>query len=410
MSSEVILTPGDDGDVVELSRTHYRKRVLPKGSINYKGRKIVFDDAYLSSLVTSFKDGAYDHVPVQLADAENKHNLDPERFGGEVVGLELADDGLWATLSVTERGAKLIGENPKLGVSAALRNHYERSDGKSYDAAMNHLLLTLDPRVPNLGAWTGVDLSGYDGEDSIIDLSNSQFEGDSAVADDNDKVSDENVREALKTLGCDEQEIEEFLASVHASEEAAAEQDKADEDTETTAETDDGEDETGQEQKPETDEADEDTQAEDKNEDTEAADKDKVLEGAGADLSNAADEELRSQLAAVRKQLATSRFEAEKAKWVGQGVPPAFIDLSREILTAPEGEFEVNLSNDDEAPVNAADVIRKMIDLTAGYVKVAEAQGHNIALSNDDDQESKENEELANVWDQIAARKTVKKN
>src|SRR5579875_1479442 len=164
-----LLSPYQEQDVVELSRTLFRKKLLPLGSINYKGKKITFDQKFLADLAQSFKDGAYDQVAFQLADTNNNHTLDPERFRGEVKALELTSDGLDVLVETTPEGAELIRKNPKLGVSARILLGYERSDGKKFARAIQHVLGTLDPRVPGLGPWQEVALANEDEVSTTID-------------------------------------------------------------------------------------------------------------------------------------------------------------------------------------------------------------------------------------------------
>jgi len=109
-----VLTPIVHAEPIELGRTAWRKQVLPIGSLNYNGRKLNFTKDYINNLVQSFKDRALDAVPLQLADSDNRHTNDPERAAGEVIGLEVADDGLYATVSLTDRGSALVKEHPNL--------------------------------------------------------------------------------------------------------------------------------------------------------------------------------------------------------------------------------------------------------------------------------------------------------
>jgi hypothetical protein len=165
---------------IELGNRQWVKKILPIGSIDYKGRQLRFDRSYLSGLVNAFRSRAYDQVPLQLADASNSHTNDPERTAGEITDLELRDDGLYALAHVTERGERVLAENPRLGVSARIVEQYARSDGKFFPAAVQHVLATLDPRVPGLGAWQPVDMSN--GAEMVIDLSGSSFAGDAPPA------------------------------------------------------------------------------------------------------------------------------------------------------------------------------------------------------------------------------------
>jgi len=176
-----VLTPFTASDAVELAAQTWRKRLLPIGTINYKGRSLKFSRDYLASLAAAFQNRAYDQVALQLADTENRHTNDPERFRGEVTGMELDDDGLYVTVHTTEAGSKVLEDNPRLGVSARIVEDYARSDGKHFPAAVQHILATLDPRIPGLGAWEAIE-AATPAPDEVIDLSASTFAGEAAPA------------------------------------------------------------------------------------------------------------------------------------------------------------------------------------------------------------------------------------
>jgi hypothetical protein len=169
-----VLTPFSSSEAVELAAQTWRKRLLPVGNVDYKGRTLKFTRDYLGQLVRAFNDRAYDQVALQLADAQNTHTNDPERFRGEVTGMELGDDGLYVTVRTTEAGSKVLEENPRLGVSARIVEGYARSDGKSFPAAVQHVLATLDPRIPGLGAWQAIEAATPVPE-SVLDLSGESF-------------------------------------------------------------------------------------------------------------------------------------------------------------------------------------------------------------------------------------------
>lgn len=169
-----IRTPFTTSTARTVQPDTWRKRVLPVGEINYKGRVLNFDIPYLEKLAASFGNGAYDQVPFQLADAQNTHTNDPERYRGEVIGMDVRPDGLWITAKTTPAGSRLLSTNPKLGVSARIVEEYERADGEHFTAAVQHVLGTLDPRIPQLGSWEAVEMSN-DEPDQIIDLSAATF-------------------------------------------------------------------------------------------------------------------------------------------------------------------------------------------------------------------------------------------
>jgi hypothetical protein len=68
----------------------------------------------------------------------------------------------------------VLEENPRLGVSARIVEGYARSDGKSFPAAVQHVLATLDPRIPGLGAWQAIEAATPVPE-SVLDLSGESF-------------------------------------------------------------------------------------------------------------------------------------------------------------------------------------------------------------------------------------------
>jgi hypothetical protein len=168
-------------EAVELGNRMWRKKVLPVGDVEYKGRTLHFTRDYLGRLVRAFQDRAYDQVPFQLADAQNTHTNDPERTRGEITGMDLGDDGLYVTAQLTPEGEAVLTANPKLGVSARIVEGYDRSDGKFFGAAIQHVLGTLDPRIPGLGPWQAIEAANPEA-DTVIDLSGESFAAPSKTA------------------------------------------------------------------------------------------------------------------------------------------------------------------------------------------------------------------------------------
>src|SRR5690242_18250600 len=99
--STVTVTPRDDSPFIELSNGKgkglFRKRILPKGSIKYAGRTVTFNDSFLNNIVDGFKKGAYDQSSFCFANENNDHKVRPQDWGGDVKGLEVNEEGLWAT-------------------------------------------------------------------------------------------------------------------------------------------------------------------------------------------------------------------------------------------------------------------------------------------------------------------------
>src|ERR1019366_930477 len=57
---------------------------------------------------------------------------------------------------------------------------YARSDGQHFPAAIQHVLGTLDPRIPGLGAWQAIEAASPV-PDTVIDLSASTFAGETSA-------------------------------------------------------------------------------------------------------------------------------------------------------------------------------------------------------------------------------------
>lgn len=175
MAPTAVLTPFIKGAASQVGTRLWRKRVLPVGTINYKGRVLTFDKGYNDELARAFAAGAYDQVPFQLADAQNTHTNDPERYRGSIVDMRSEPDGLWITLAPTADGEAAILKNPGLGVSARIVENYDRADGQFFPRAVQHVLGTLDPRITGLGAWQAIEASNT--PEMVIDLTGEAFAG-----------------------------------------------------------------------------------------------------------------------------------------------------------------------------------------------------------------------------------------
>jgi hypothetical protein len=171
-----LVAPVVSADAVELAKHRFRKQVLKEGTVDYKGRKLVFDAAYCQDLVDSFNAGAYDQVSFVLCDGDNRHNLDPERWRGEVKALlAVPGDGVDMVLETGDKGAELVTDNPRLGVSVGI---VENADGK-FKRAIQHVAATLDPHVTGMRPWQPVELSAP--ALSVVDLSQATYEREALV-------------------------------------------------------------------------------------------------------------------------------------------------------------------------------------------------------------------------------------
>lgn len=174
--TKAIITPLDTGDVVELARDSriFRKEVLRVGSINYKGQKLEFTPDYLDGLQMAYTEGAFDSVPLVFTDEKNSHTQDVERIRGEIIGFERNGVRLDAIVRASnDQAATLLRENPKIGVSCRIEQPLDRADGKTWPAAIQHVLVTANPKVTGMSPWQPVDLAA-DGV-PVIDLSTYDF-------------------------------------------------------------------------------------------------------------------------------------------------------------------------------------------------------------------------------------------
>lgn len=429
------LTPLDFSSAEEIAPTRFRKQILKMGTIDYKGRKIVFDRPFLRKIVKAFNAGAYDQVPLVLADASNAHNMDPEKFRGEVVALELTEDGLDGIIEATPAGAKVIQSNPRLGVSARIVAGLDKSDGRRFPLAIQHVLATMDPRVTGMRPWQAVtDLSNDDEDPLIVDLSSHPYAEENKVpriAKTAEPVKSKVPagvrkpadRRAKKSAAADDKKIdlsaltdEEYLKILDL---ALAEDDEDDEDEDLDSEEEDDEDsdedEDSEDEDEDEDESDDDEDAEDDDEEADAEGdeppavslsrkrskkampkgfmkaakstsmKTKAAAMPGMALS-ARDRHIIDLAAeAVRREVRRSserQWRSERREMLKDGVPPFLLDLATPIMLADEDETGVfDLSVEVKGKrrtqsVSTKDIVRRMLNGVKGMVDLSDDLGH----------------------------------
>ena len=170
MPRTALQTPYRRKDAQRVGARMFRKQVLPVGQVAYRGRTLDFTRDYLTELARNFNAGAADQVPFLLADAQNQHHSLPERFRGEVKGVEVEADGLYALIETSEEGSRLLADNPRLGVSARIRG----------DKVLEHVLGTLDPVVTGMKPWEAIELSS--GSAPVIDLTAASYTGEADLS------------------------------------------------------------------------------------------------------------------------------------------------------------------------------------------------------------------------------------
>lgn len=358
MDTAAVLTPFDRGTVIELGNRQWKKRVLPVGDVQYQGRMLHFTKQYNDDLVAAFRDQAYDYVPFQLADAKNTHTNDPERFRGTVTDLRSEDDGLWLYLNPTEAGERVLKENPYLGVSARIVENYQRSDGKYYPAAVQHVLATHDPRIPGLGTWQAIEAANMPA--IVIDLTGASFAGEEVTMPELNAQQQANLTRLLnldsaaldKLLGAqppatppasgasgsgehpDNELTDQELADLI---EAMSDEDLGQLEAEFLAETGAGAAATGLSHEAQM----------------------------AIDLANSRADETERQLGVFQMQFEAQHYENEKRSLADLGVPPYITELARPLLQG--SGHTIDLANGQR--VDAGQVMRKVL---SEYAKMAQ--------------------------------------
>jgi len=325
MTATALLAPIDSNDAVELSKTLWRKQVLPRGTIDYKGRRITFDQRYLADLASAFHAQAFDQVAFLLAKDDNAHTMDPERFRGEVRGVEVTGNGLDVLLDLTPEAADLVRKNPKLGVSARIIEGLERADGQKFPRAIQHVLGTLDPRVTGMASWQEVSLS-----EEVVDTVD--------ITTEEVQMSEQGEPEVPP-------QVENPPAAAPIPE-------------------------------PEPEGEPENTPEEDESAQAELA---RI-----ASLSNTRDGENEARITQLELELARQKFITEMREWIDKGVPPAIVQLARPVLELPQAPV-IDLSNQGGKQVDVAGVIRSMLTETCGFVQLAREQGTTYSESDSED-------------------------
>lgn len=341
----------------------WRKKVLPVGIINYKGRVLSFSKRYNDELAHAFTQGAYPQVPFQLADAANTHTNDPERFRGDIVNMSSEEDGLWISLRPTERGEQVLRENPQLGVSARIVEDYDRSDGRFFPKAIQHVLGTLDPRIPGLGAWQVVEAANSGDVAFTLDLSGESFAGTEREAGSMPEMTAEQQARLARLLEIPADKFEQFMAGLTAPQ-------LSDEELARLAGQDDG---TGSDQF--SDEELESLIAAAAELDGQGLLEDDQLAGAGAgaqlsaqahyaiELAHSRNDETERQLGIINAELDRQRFQAERMRLVNDcGVAPFLVDLAQPLLEGTGHVVELSNPAPGQAPrVDAGQIARKLL-------------------------------------------------
>lgn len=338
------ITPAVHNADVELAqkdgRLAFWKQILPKKTITYTAKdgskqKIDFTEAYLHDLANS---KAVDQIGFLLADKDNAHTMDPERWRGEVAELAVRDDGLYGKIVFpSPEAAKAVLDNPRLGVSARIR---PGGGTGTAPGGIVHVLGTLDPQAQGMKPWEATDLSSTE---EVLDLSHEEYL-DMATEKSEPKDISEFTEEDIEKMS--DEELDEFLATYvpefsEYAEEHEDETDKSKEHEET-----------------------------------------KVPEPALSNKSDA-DIELANQAVAqanaraneAMRRVAEAEWREERNSLLEAGVPPHALDLATPVLCRAD-DMVIDLSNTGESDVNVSAVVRDLLDAMKGMVDLSVEAGH----------------------------------
>lgn len=374
-----VITPMFDGEYdfakADGGGLAFWKQILPKGTIHYTAhdgsrQTLNFTDEYLRDLASN---KAVDKVPFMLADEANRHTMDPERQRGDVVAMEVREDGLYGKIVFPNADlAKAVLANPELGVSARIREGIQKSDGTTLSRGIIHVLGTLDPQVSGMAPWEATDLS--QSGDAVLDLSNATYdtEGGADMARDTKKALEDYSEADLDAMT--EDELDAFLAEFAPEFDGTLDEDEFDEDE---------------------------SENEDDDEDADQ------LVGAGADMSKVQkDIELANSRASYAEKkaqdaltrLAQTQWEADRQAYLAAGVPPHALDLAKPVL-AQADDLVIDLSNTGGSDdTNASAIVRGLLDALKGTVDLSNERGHAGTFSEGEDPDA----ELLAVWESQA--------
>jgi len=206
MSQFMIVPQSKNSDeFLELARTPktqgrlFRKHILSEGVLNYDGKKIQIDTAFLTSIVDNFNSKKCDIVQVPIVDKANRHSEDPLRNIGEVIDLKIENGKLYSFIDARkENAADELGKT-LIGASAMISPDYVDTDsGEKVGPTLLHVAITNRPHVLNLDDFEEVIQASSNSSDEIILLSEDDVSENTDI-EENQTMDLDTLIETLKT-------------------------------------------------------------------------------------------------------------------------------------------------------------------------------------------------------------------
>jgi hypothetical protein len=356
------------GAAEALGPRTFRKQIGKVGRIEHPDGPIDFTAQDLETYAQNFREQAYDQVPFTLVDDANAHNDDPRRFQGDVIGVETEGEKLYALMNLSEDGAKMVRDNPKLGVSMRIRER--PSPGYSTPRkwpAIEHVAATFRPVIDGMDGWESFsDLSTRYGS-TVVDLTASTYQESHTDVATETPLTDEEV-DQLKAL--DAAEVRGLLSA----DEPADDQEPhrpifpTDDDRRSLIQRLFGRDQ------PTDAEIDAELQTLVEQDGPEQTEQTPLAANLSASTLTADDRSAldlaQQRVSTMEATLAKERADRDASDYIRSGVPKSLVDLARPALESPE-EVKIDLSTGGSK--DARSVIRSILDEAKGTIDFSEA-------------------------------------
>lgn len=391
-----LLTPIALSETEKAGRRRFWKQILPVTSINYDGQKIDFNPQFHLDLADAFNKGAFEQVPLVFADGKNAHNMDPRNFGGDIIKTEYRgpgkNQGTWALIEADPQAARVIRRNPKLGVSARIKQGVEKADGRFFKRAINHVLLTMNPRLAGLSPWQAVDLA-EDADVDVVDLTAVQYTEGNEMGKTATKGRRRQPQSQIDLSALSDDEFNDLVIDL-----AAMAQERGLEDPDLDDEDlDDDEEDEEEEPAPQARRRKSKVKTTKVVERESEGDDEDPDEDPDADLSERVmhrDEV--SQFGQMRIDLAMRDWKNQRAGYLADGVPAFLLDLAEPILSQPD-PVTIDLADEDGEDVDVRDTITQMLDGVKHVVDLGHEIGSSLDVDLSEDEKS-EADALLDAW------------
>lgn len=352
--TEVELADGEGG-----KRKLWKKQILPAGKKNYKGRELDFSTIN-PAVLKAFDEKAFDAVPFVMSLADNQHpgtGQEADQLEGDLEKLEMDGGGNLFGYFDLSNSPKVVDtirkSNGKFGVSGRIEVDYTAEDsGRHFDYALSHVCGTTRPHIKGMAGWQPVDLSEEDKEREVIDFSSEVI--DEPITDKDKKGTGDD----LVAVEIPQDKLDRLLALLDYD--------------------DDGIEETA--------------------DDIEKKGEGELPPAAQAQIAAAEQAGKAALILAenMQRDAASTKWDAERAKLLSEGVPPAILDLAGKVLSRHKS---VTLTFAEDDVVDATDIVRQMLNESRGFIELGGERGH--SFRDGDTQENSEYRSLEEAFNEF---------